>query len=77
MAKELFTAIVVSKVPGCSQPQFAKYRNIPKDDEKRLYNFVRKTFPNVSHINFYEKATKRFRVQVKAADIVNCYVGHL
>jgi hypothetical protein len=77
MAKELFNAIIVSKVEGCNQPQFVKYRNIPRDRIANLCNYVRKNFPGVSHINIYRKSNKEFVKQLKRDEILFCMVGQL
>lgn len=77
MAKELFTAIIVNNLPGMSQPQFIKYRNVPKDKLQGLCKYTSKTFPGVSHINLYEKSTKRFVVQLKRENIMYGILGHI
>lgn len=69
MGQLLFTAIVVSKVEGIQQEQFAKYRNIAKNRFPSLCKFAIKTFPGLHHINLYEKGTKRFYMQLKKTDI--------
>jgi hypothetical protein len=58
------TAIVMDKQNGKAVGK--KYRNI-KDNEAattRFCAFAKSKFPNATHVNFYEKAGKLFRVQV-------------
>lgn len=75
--EKYFTAIIVSKVPGCSQPQFVKYRNIPPNKIDKLIKFVGKTFPDCDHINLYDKHTKQFERQISSKELSEYGVGHL
>lgn len=68
MGQQLFSAIIVNEIQE-GKFQFIKYRNVPKNKFRKLFEYSIKTFPGVHHINLYEKATKRFFKQYTRAEI--------
>jgi hypothetical protein len=60
------TAIIVCKKKQVNGNCFLKYRNIINSSSPRrsFENFAKK-FPGASHINYYDKKTKKFVEQIK------------
>ena len=54
---KLLTAIAIIEDPATQATRGLKYRNIKNNDKAKneFYEFVKKKFPDVSHVNWYEK----------------------
>lgn len=59
-----YTAIViVNRVihpAGFYVPEGKKFRSIPKAKQQLFEDYIRKTFPEAHHINYYERADRSY-----------------
>lgn len=68
------TAIVVSRLPGSSLEQFAKYRKIPAAKVEKFVKFAASAFPGLHHINLYDRDKPKgqnFYRQISLKEIVS------
>ncbi len=73
---KLLTAIAIIPDPVTQATRGLKYRNIKNSDNAKneFYEFVKKKFPNVSHVNWYEKSSTFGKATVRGMFIEKIYL---